>query len=195
MVPYTRRCGVRSMWRIWLNRLSRFLGMHLPHPRLSRRIGAAARLRGNFVIAAVLAVILQQNAGVPEVSCVGSLTPNTSVNGRDDHNDQISSRRALWLTGQSRKIIAYEYQTFGGHEFIQFLIEFRGPGRKSVAGISSPSLFPYHGSVFDALQDALRVTRTKRNDLPDPFSNIRSDTTVLSGPCRKGPRRKQSPHR
>lgn len=106
--------------------------------------------------------------------CTNSLQVGTSTNGRDDHRDQISARRSLWARfGTTNEIIAIEYQTFGGREFIQFISAFK------------TSLFPYHGSVFNALKLATSVTKTSQGALPSVLREIKVDTPIIAGACSK----------
>lgn len=78
-----------------------------------------------IILGAVLATQASEprpaNAAREPFVCVGSLLPNTSTNGKDDHGDQISARMTLWADDSGkRSLLAYEYQTYGGREFIQF---------------------------------------------------------------------------
>lgn len=131
-----------------------------------------------IIASAVLATQAMESrptgAGVPKsIACAGSLLPNTSTNGKDDHGDQISARRTIWSNDRGKQsLLGYEYQTYGGREFIQFVTTF------------SSSLFPFHGSVYDALQNALTITRTSRDTLPAPLRQLEPNTPIVRGTCK-----------
>lgn len=125
-----------------------------------------------LITAVALTVWVPAKPLVPAVSCPASLQIGTSVNGRDDRSDQIGARRALWAHfGATNTLVGYEYQTFGGKEFVQFSNAF------------TTSLFPYEGSVFAALTLAIRVTKVPRRALPLPLRKLEAGTPIFAGVC------------
>jgi hypothetical protein len=112
-------------------------------------------------------------ANVEPIACVGSLQLNTSTTGKNDHGDQISSRVTVYAqTSGMTHFIGYEYQTYNGKEYIQF------------PKLFPSSLFPFHGSVYGALQDALTRTGKRQDGLPPPYDQLKADAPISRGACR-----------
>lgn len=111
-------------------------------------------------------------AEVEPIACLGSLLPNTSTNGKDDRDDQISARMTIWADSSgTRNFIGYEYETYGRQEFVQFPTLFPS------------TLFPLHGSVYAALKNALTTTKTPRDALPPAFRQLAPGTPIERGTC------------
>jgi hypothetical protein len=127
----------------------------------------------HIILGALIDAESAMGSATKPIPCVDSQKPNTSVNGKDDHGDQISSRVAVYaLTSGMNHFIGYKYQTYSGKEYIQF------------SKLFPSSLFPFHGSVYGALQDALNRTGKHPHLLPPPYDQLRADTPISQGACR-----------
>ena len=137
------------------------------------------------MLALLLSAVVSYAGHVPSVQCRGSLSVNTSTTGRDAHAEQISSRAALLATVEgSNVLIAYEYQTYGGKELIQFLTAFPARGQVAAASSTGAILFPFHGSVYAALEHALAVTGSEKSALAFPASVFEKATPVVRTHCK-----------
>lgn len=61
-------------------------------------------------------------AGSPRVDCRKAIPKNESVNGGARHAEMVSNANVLYVQTANSVFtpFAYEYQTYGGEEFIQF---------------------------------------------------------------------------
>lgn len=111
--------------------------------------------------------------------CTNALDVDTSVNGKDDHADQISGvSRVDGIFDGKRVALALEYQTYGGKEYIAFLTVFGHPGT-----LGALPLFPFHGDVFETFQSALSMSKTEQAKLNYPFSVISKKTVIARSAC------------
>jgi hypothetical protein len=125
--------------------------------------------------------------GGVRASCRGALEVDTSINNRPEHGDQISAVMAILARSQpAGGVIAYEYQTYGGMEYIQFQVQFGGkyPGRLVFNGIPSATIFPFHGNVYAAFQNALQIAKTAQSTLPFPYNALSSSTKIKRDWCK-----------
>jgi len=123
-------------------------------------------------------------------TCNGELQNNTSINGQDDHNDQISNSFALWAkVGAVTEQIAYEYQTYGGNEYISFLVNFSGSINAGPIGVGGSNsgfpIFPFNGSVYGTLQSALAEVNEAQAKLPFPWNQLTQNVQVKQDQCKQ----------
>jgi hypothetical protein len=125
-----------------------------------------------FIIVALLAF---GQPSAPSLACPGSQAINTSIGGSNDHADQISNVLALRIAGKdgaaTSNVITYEYQTYGGAEFLEFNVK--------------PPTFTklVNGDVFSAFNTYLTDYNVNRSSLPPPFDSISSATLFKRYPC------------
>ncbi len=84
------------------------------------------------------------------------------------------------LTGTSQSI-AFEYQTYGGQEYIQFFVTGSATGgvavfQVGVAATRSP-IIPLNGAVYPAVQTAASIVNTVVPNLPSPLNLIKPGVT------------------
>jgi hypothetical protein len=145
------------------------------------------------VLALTLASLLAAaplGGGDVHASCRGAQAVDTTINGSTKHGDQISAAMAIVARSQpAGGVIAYEYQTYGGTEYIQFQIQFGGryPSRLVVNGQGSAAIFPFHGNVYSAFREALQIAKTAQSTLPFPYSALSAKTKFNREWCK--PRR------
>jgi hypothetical protein len=132
-------------------------------------------VRSLLVVGAIVSLLVAGGRPVLArgVSCPGALAVNTTVNGLGDHASMISNSMALLIPpvkgATPARVIAYEYQTYGGWEYIQFT--------------SRPiTLSPFHGNVYDALQSALKAGAIPRS-LSSPLNELQRTTQVHRVVC------------
>jgi hypothetical protein len=131
-----------------------------------------------FALGSLLAAVGPVGGGV-HATCRGAQAVDTTINGSMKHGDQISAAMAIVARSQPASgLIAYEYQTYGGAEYIQFQIQFGGRYRSRlvVNGQGSAAIFPFHGNVYSAFQAALKTSATAQSSLPFPYSALSSST-------------------
>ena len=83
-------------------------------------------------------------------------------------------------------IVAYEYQTYGGSEYIQFLTQISVSAGTGVAvgiGPTGVTLFPFNGSVHNALQTAVSDAGIAQSALPFPWNSITANTAITRNNC------------
>lgn len=116
-------------------------------------------------------------------SCPGALSKNTTTDGTNQHNSQISNVLSFWFDAPSgNEEIAYEYQTYGGQEYIQFNYAIAvAIGPVSIGNSMSP-LYHLNGSWFSTLQDALSAVHKTTKDLPPPYNTL-SQFSAHELPC------------
>ena len=120
-------------------------------------------------------------------TCNGALAENTSTNGTNNHSSQISNSLAIWAdVGGVNSIVAYEYQTYGGSEYIQFLTQISVSAGSGVAvgvGPTGITLFPFNGSVYNSLQNALNLAHAVQSALPFPWNDLAPSTSIQKNQC------------
>lgn len=120
-------------------------------------------------------------------TCNGALASNTGTDGTNNHNSQISGSFAVWASvAGTNTIVAYEYQTYGGSEYIQFLTSIAvsaGAGVAVSVGPTGITLFPFNGSVYNALQGALSAAHVAQSALPFPYNSIAASTAISKNSC------------
>lgn len=136
-------------------------------------------------------------SGPPGSSCIASGAPcqnaipkNETVNGNSDHNDMVSNAFALYAQidgGAGSQQIAYEYQTYGGQEYIQFFVTpsagvNAGPFSFGV-GSTSPPIVPFNGDTYSALQDAAAMVGMAMTALPAPLNDVAPTTGITKTEC------------
>ncbi len=110
------------------------------------------------------------------VACPGSQQMNTSIGVSNLHGDQISNRFALRWAGDNDhptdRIVAYEYQTYKGREYVEFLF---GP----------PMLFTplKNGEIFPAFRAVIADLGVAESGLPAPFSSFSANTIFKRYEC------------
>jgi hypothetical protein len=118
-----------------------------------------------------LASIATANAATT-VDCPGAQQLNTSIGGSDAHGAQISARYAVTVGTKSNGLVGYEYQTYGGTEFIDFNF--------------GPKLTFYKlkdGSIFDAFKSRITRLAIAQSSLPAPFAWLTAATQVERTLC------------
>jgi len=96
---------------------------------------------------------------------------------------------AVWGTfpGGVSEEIAYEYQTYGGREYISFLVNFGGSVTLGPIGIGGSNsgfpIFPFNGSVWNAFQSALNAASTAESKLPFPYNALSGSTGTNRNNC------------
>jgi len=120
--------------------------------------------------------------------CSDALAQDTTTDGTDAHDSQISARFAIWDNNStSNAIIGYEYQTYGGQEYYEFGYGLSGSlGFGPVSGsVGAPPhiLYPSHGSVYQTIQWLMNLTHTLQSTLPGPFKNLAPSDVILKNPC------------
>ncbi|HVA29332.1 MAG TPA: hypothetical protein VNF68_14210 [Candidatus Baltobacteraceae bacterium] len=120
-----------------------------------------------------------KNAGEHN-ACPEALRINTSINGKDDHNDQISAVFELWamFPGKGKARLGYEYQTYGGRELVSFFVAFSNSGN-----LGNPPLFPFDGSVWGSFRNALQLAHASPQHLGFPFSSLTPRTAIVRTRC------------
>ena len=140
-----------------------------------------------FALGSLLAALGPLGGGGVRATCRGAQEVDTTINGSPAHGDQISAVIAIIARSRpSAGIIAYEYQTYAGTEYIQFQVQFGGknPGRLVVNGRPSAASFPFHGNVNSAFQSALKLTATAQPTLPFPYNALSANTSFKRAWCK-----------
>ena len=98
-----------------------------------------------------------QNIVAYGATCTGGLAKNTSANGNGDHNDMISNESG-WIAGipgGGSSLVAIEYQTYGGKEYLQPLYQVGVSAGVGVVGASiTPTgyvMLPFNGNIVSTL--------------------------------------------
>jgi hypothetical protein len=130
----------------------------------------------NLVTAAILSTLFLANAASAKaattVACPGAGRLNTSIGGSDAHDAQISAIYAVTVASKPNALVGYEYQTYGGTEFIEFNF--------------GPKLTFYkltHGSIFDAFQTRITHLDAAQSSLPAPFASLAAPTQFERALC------------
>lgn len=121
-------------------------------------------------------------------TCTGALAVNSSVNGSSDHNSQISNSMAIWSSGPSSQIIAYEYQTYGGQEYIQFDYQMSVSANAGAVGFGisgNMPIWPFNGNVYSAFQTAIKAANLTQNTMGPPWSTLSGRTDIKRQKCTK----------
>ncbi len=106
-------------------------------------------------------------------SCPNALSINTTSDGTNVHNSQISEVLSLWENAPSGNFeFAYEYQTYGGSEYIQFNYNVSVAIGPIAIGNSVGPLYYMNGSWLTTLQKLLGTVHKTTNDLPAPFNQL-----------------------
>lgn len=99
---------------------------------------------------------------------------------------------AVWgnIDGVNEEV-AYEYQTYGGQEYISFLVNFGGSVSAGPIGVGGANagfpLFPFNGSVWSAFQTALGAAHVAESNLPLPFNKVSPSMTITRNRCKGAP--------
>jgi len=110
-------------------------------------------------------------------SCPGALSPNTTTDGTNQHNSQISNVLSFWFDQPSGNFeLAYEYQTYGGQEYIQFNYTISVAIGPLSVGTSVGPLYHMNGSWFATLQSVLNDVHKTTKDLPPPYNALSQDS-------------------
>jgi hypothetical protein len=123
--------------------------------------------------ALLLASAPSVNPATP-IDCPKAQRVNTSIGGSDAHNDQISARFVISVGADDvwNQFVGYEYQTYGGPEFIDFNF--------------GPSLTFYKlrdGSIFDAFKTRITRLGMTQSSLAAPFASLTPATQFARTPC------------
>ena len=124
--------------------------------------------------------------------CTGAKANNTTaVPGSSNHNDMIATGDTAMLSitfsDNVSEDVAFEYQTYGGQEYVQFFVTgsgsvSAGPFGLSAGGTHSP-MVPFNGNAYAALQLAAKAEGMSISALPTPLSQIMSGMTFVRTPC------------
>jgi hypothetical protein len=105
--------------------------------------------------------------------CAGSSALDTSIGGSDIHSDQIRKKIEIQSLDGSKKphIVGYEYQTYGGKEYITFGVAPRMYVRMT------------GGEIYMAFQNLLTQLHYKQSQLPSPFAWLSPTTDFVRSDC------------
>jgi hypothetical protein len=111
-------------------------------------------------------------------ACPGAFALDTTADGEGAHAHMISRAMAVFMQPRrSRPPIAYEYQTYGGREYLQFRTGWpndAGSGR--VVWVTVPPLFVFKGNVYVTFRGALERTSAQRRYLPSALNHLTPNT-------------------
>jgi|GEM_PF-6941321 len=121
-------------------------------------------------------------------SCETALGKNSTINGSNNHNDMISNAFTLWTSLYGTNVaIAYEYQTYGGQEYIQFFVSGGASAGASVFNLSVSStadpIIPFNGNVYTALNLAADAVNLTMPSLPPPLNSITPNMHFTQSQC------------
>jgi len=112
-----------------------------------------------------------------DATCPGALAENTTTDGTNQHDSQISNVLSFWFDQPSGNYeLAYEYQTYGGQEYIQFNYTISVAIGPISVGASMGPLYHMNGSWFATLQSVLSDVHKTTKDLPWPYNALGEDS-------------------
>jgi hypothetical protein len=127
--------------------------------------------------------------------CTGAKANNTTaVPGSSDHNNMIATGDTAMLSilfaANASQDVAFEYQTYGGQEYVQFFVTGSASGGAGVfalgvGGTHSP-MAPFNGNIYVALSTAANVAGYLMPQLPAPLNQIQPGMQLVRTPCNPG---------
>lgn len=122
-------------------------------------------------------------------ACQNSDPVNASINGQTDHNDMISAVFGVYYqppVGVAQEI-GYEYQTYGGQEYIEPWIQVSagvnlGPIAVGLAFGGYPIL-SFNGSLYSAINGLAQAEHIALSSLPAPFNTITQTASMHNLLC------------
>jgi hypothetical protein len=130
------------------------------------------------VAAAILAMLLLTSAkanAAAVVDCPGTQAINSSIGGSDAHSDQINAKFAVTagIGTYEKQPIAYEYQTYGGKEYLEF-------------NVGDKIFIPYDSgmSIFATFKTHAADLKISPAALPPPFDSLTSATSFQRTRCK-----------
>ena len=116
-------------------------------------------------------------------SCPGALSKDTTSDGTNAHDSQISEVLSLWENAPSGNFeFAYEYQTYGRQEYVQFNYSISLAIGPISVGTTVGPLIHMNGTWLTTLQNALGAVHKTTSNLPTPFNQL-SKFQVHQLPC------------
>ena len=138
------------------------------------------------VLAAGVAFLVAGNASTiyarsepagPAIECRDARMINTTINGSDSHDAQISNVIAITTdTGRGlvrKQLVAFEYQSYGGKEYVEFL-----EPHMVGAYISLPK-----PQFYEIFRKALTGMGLSQDALQAPFSTFSAATVFSQSRC------------